>query len=113
MQVTIDSSDPLEHALRVLSSLYGVELAVAVSSDAAPAAQATTRPTTRRTVKRAAKKSAGPSTRRSSRSSTKRSERTDLAAVRSWARDNGYQVSDRGRVSNAVLAEYQQRAVNA
>lgn len=109
MQVTIDSSDPLEHALRVLSSLYGVELTVAVSSDAAPAAA----PSPRRTVKRAAKKSAAASGRRSRRSSATRSQRTDLAAVRSWARDNGYQVSDRGRVSNAVLAEYQQRAVNA
>lgn len=33
--------------------------------------------------------------------------KADLAAVRSWARDNGYQVSDRGRVSSEVLAAYE------
>jgi hypothetical protein len=33
--------------------------------------------------------------------------KTDLSSVRSWARDNGYQVSDRGRVSSEVLAAYE------
>jgi hypothetical protein len=33
--------------------------------------------------------------------------KADLSAVRSWARDNGYQVSDRGRVSSEVLAAYE------
>ncbi|NLT56280.1 MAG: Lsr2 family protein [Actinomycetales bacterium] len=32
--------------------------------------------------------------------------RADLTLVRSWARENGYQVSDRGRVSGEVLAAY-------
>ena len=35
------------------------------------------------------------------------SSKADLSAVRSWARDNGYQVSDRGRVSSEVLAAYE------
>jgi len=30
----------------------------------------------------------------------------DLADVRSWARSNGYDVSDRGRVSSAILDAY-------
>jgi hypothetical protein len=30
----------------------------------------------------------------------------DLAAVRAWARDNGFQVSDRGRVATEVLQAY-------
>lgn len=30
----------------------------------------------------------------------------DLAAVRSWARENGYDVSDRGRISGDVLEAY-------
>lgn len=34
-------------------------------------------------------------------------ERTDLSDVRSWARENGYQVSDRGRVSSEVRAAYE------
>ena len=32
---------------------------------------------------------------------------TDLAAVRNWARANGYEVSDRGRVSSTILQAYQ------
>jgi len=34
-------------------------------------------------------------------------ERTDMSDVRAWARDNGYQVSDRGRVSGEVRAAYE------
>ena len=32
--------------------------------------------------------------------------KTDLADVRNWARENGYQVSDRGRVSQEVMTAY-------
>jgi hypothetical protein len=35
-----------------------------------------------------------------------RSGSRDLTAVRSWARDNGFSVSDRGRVSSEVLTAY-------
>ncbi len=34
--------------------------------------------------------------------------RPDLAEVRAWARDNGFQVSDRGRVSSQVLQAFEQ-----
>lgn len=34
-------------------------------------------------------------------------ERVDLSDVRAWARENGYQVSDRGRVSAEVKAAYE------
>lgn len=30
----------------------------------------------------------------------------DLAAIRGWAKDNGHKVSDRGRISQAVLDAY-------
>jgi hypothetical protein len=36
-----------------------------------------------------------------------RSSSVDLAAVRQWARQSGYTVSDRGRVSRDVLAAYE------
>src|SRR5512135_569629 len=32
--------------------------------------------------------------------------RADLSEVRAWARENGYQVSDRGRVSEEIKAAY-------
>jgi hypothetical protein len=34
-------------------------------------------------------------------------ERTDLSDVRAWARENGFQVSDRGRVSSEVRSAYE------
>ena len=46
----------------------------------------------RRSTGRAAATSAGPT--------------ADLGAVRAWARENGHQVSDRGRISAEVQAAY-------
>ena len=40
------------------------------------------------------------------RSTSKPSAGVDLGAVRAWAKDAGYEVSDRGRVSSAVLDAY-------
>jgi hypothetical protein len=34
--------------------------------------------------------------------------RGDTAAVREWARENGHQVSDRGRIPTSVLEAYEQ-----
>jgi hypothetical protein len=41
-----------------------------------------------------------------SSSTSSASSRRDLSAVRAWARSNGHQVSDRGRVSAAVQEAY-------
>lgn len=48
------------------------------------------------------RKSAGRAARGSSRGGSK----ADLSAVREWARSNGHQVSDRGRISADVQAAY-------
>ncbi|MFK0402749.1 histone-like nucleoid-structuring protein Lsr2 [Microbacterium sp. NPDC090225] len=45
-------------------------------------------------------------TRSSSRSSGRSTE--DLNAIRQWARDNGYTVSDRGRIAANVVAAYRE-----
>ena len=45
--------------------------------------------------------------RATARSASKGSGRkTDLSAVRAWARQNGHQVSERGRISSEVQAAY-------
>jgi hypothetical protein len=44
--------------------------------------------------------------RRGSGASSSSAGRRDLSAVRAWARSNGHQVSDRGRVSAAVQEAY-------
>jgi hypothetical protein len=39
--------------------------------------------------------------------STTRGTKTDLSAVRQWARANGYEVSDRGRISADIRKAYE------
>lgn len=43
------------------------------------------------------------------RSPRKTATRRDLNEVRAWARENGFEVSDRGRVSKRVLDAYDAR----
>jgi len=47
-----------------------------------------------------------PSGRSTSGRASSSPKRGDLDAVRSWARENGHQVSDRGRISGKVLEAY-------
>jgi hypothetical protein len=39
-----------------------------------------------------------------------RAERAEAAAVREWARQNGYEVSDRGRLAGDITEQYQANA---
>lgn len=54
-----------------------------------------------------ARRLGGRSVRRAAAKSRPAAERVDLSDLRTWARDNGYQVSDRGRVSGEVRAAYE------
>jgi hypothetical protein len=103
MQLTIDSNESLGRVLEVVGSLYGVHLSVV---DAGVSAE----------PRATARSSAGSSRRGTARKPKRAAARTattDLPAVRSWGRANGYQVSDRGRVSTAVLQAYQQRSASS
>jgi hypothetical protein len=91
MQVTIDSNEPLERVLRVVGALYDVELTVGSGDQAAAP-----------TAKRAARSHNGRRTQR-----TGRRRGVDTAEVRRWAREHGHQVSDRGRIPNAVIEAFQ------
>jgi hypothetical protein len=51
----------------------------------------------------------GGSARRGTRS-TRKPGATDSVAVRAWARENGYDIKDRGRVPAEVVAKYRQAA---
>jgi hypothetical protein len=46
---------------------------------------------------------------RTARSTTSSTDREQTAAIREWARQNGHQVSDRGRIPHSVIEAYQQR----
>lgn len=96
MQITIDSSESLDKVLPVINALYGVTLS-------APAAEPA-----EQTSSRSRRSSASRPQQRTGRRS-KRPEVT-ASAVREWARDNGHQVSDRGRVAAELVEAY--RAAN-
>ena len=49
------------------------------------------------------------STRSSTRTATTAGDRERNAAVRAWANDNGFDVSERGRLSATVLKAYEER----
>jgi uncharacterized membrane protein len=57
----------------------------------------------------AARRIGGRASRRTASAAKTRpaSERVDLSDLRSWARENGYQISDRGRVSSEIRAAYE------
>lgn len=103
VKLTVDSSEPLEDALRVLGALYGVTLVV---SSEVPGAR---RPARHGTVK-GRKRSAGarrrPGAAAVDAGAGESAGSASSAEVRAWARRTGLSVSDRGRVPASVLKEY-------
>jgi hypothetical protein len=105
MQVTIDSGDSLDQALGALAALYGVRLttvedkqsagAQPEAASARPRKRSTRRSDTSGRTRRPSKRPPSPA-------------KPDQATVRTWARERGLQVSDRGRVSNEILEAYRQ-----
>jgi hypothetical protein len=97
LKLTLDSSEPLEDAMRVIGALYGVTLGVAPNDadDRSSVDQQKEAPeTTKKPVGRArAAKRAGPAL-------------SNNAEVRSWARQTGLTISDRGRIPTSVVAAY-------
>lgn len=55
-----------------------------------------------------ARRTGGRANRRGSRRAAPAAE-TDTAEIRAWARDNGYEVSDRGRISATIMDAYRAR----
>jgi hypothetical protein len=53
-----------------------------------------------------ARRSGGRKSTAAGRGTSSSAKRTDLGAVRAWARENGYEVSDRGRISADIQAAY-------
>lgn len=119
MKITIDSGEPLHDALRVVGALYDVELVVSeglapASAESAPAAKKATRPARPKRTPRAkvAAPRRSPSTPSTPSTPSKRSAAAKSSApvstleLRSWARQNGFTVSERGRVATKVIAAY-------
>lgn len=96
MQLTTDSSEPLEHVLRVVGSLYGTELAIAANATIPEAVQPPAKSARHR--KRGATTSA-------SRKRT-RVDSPSTADIRAWAQGHGHEVASRGRVPDNIVRAY-------
>lgn len=108
MQLTINSSEPLDQVLEVLGALYGVRLTrhepqVASAEEASPAPAEVLRPASRR-------RATTQTTPNRRARSTRTSDKVDVQAVRAWARQQGRTVSDRGRLPQSLIEEYRQAA---
>ncbi len=101
MQLTIDSTEPLERVLPVVAALYGVELSVAAPPAVVPRQRASSG-----SPRRAARSGKAPDRARAAGPRRRQRSKPDPAAVRSWARANGHEVKDRGRVPDAVISAY-------
>jgi hypothetical protein len=120
VKITVDSSEPLEDALRVLGALYGVTLVVSPGdhSDTEPVHKRAAKPAPkRRSASRkrpaAVEKSSATAAAAEAGDGQSDSEPAAVSAgapsnaqVRAWARENGARVSDRGRVPASVVDAY-------
>lgn len=114
MQVSFDSTDPLADVLAVVGTVYGVTLAVAGSeagsgsSNPAVSAEPVVAPAGRgRDVSPAQRAVAGKKETAPRGETTSPARDAGLAQrVRTWARENGVEVSGRGRLPQSTVDAY-------
>jgi hypothetical protein len=56
---------------------------------------------------RTARPASGASRRRGTRATAASTKRADMHAIRDWARANGHEVSDRGRIAASIIEAYE------
>jgi len=110
LKLTLDSSEPLEDAMRVVGALYGVTLTVSGDEQGAskPAQnrKATRKPSAARKARPAAPATSVDAEASRKRTASRAAGSPRNAEVRSWARQHGMMVSDRGRVPASVMTAY-------
>ena len=98
-----DDLDGSANASEVRFAFEGTEYAIDLSSKNRKALEKALRPYVEAGTKVSGRRSAAT---RSARPKRSGNSAVDLAAVRAWAKENGHQVSDRGRLPKAVLDAY-------
>jgi len=110
LKLTLDSSEPLEDAMRVVGALYGVTLTISGDGERAskPAQnkKATRRPSAARKARVAAPTADAKAEGAKRKTASRSAGLPGNAEVRSWAREQGMTVSDRGRVPASVMMAY-------
>ena len=125
VKLTLDSTEPLDDAMRVVGALYGVTLAVSAdeADEPPPIEEKSASPAkTRKPRGRTPTGKTGTATTAvrtgASAESLQEAEKTppvppasdaapSTAEVRSWARQSGLTISDRGRIPASVVTAYQ------
>ena len=105
-QTTVTITDDLDgstNATEVTFSLNGRTWVIDLSPKNQAALEKALKPYIAKATEQGRRTSRGKAARASSRAKS----RTDPTAVRQWARDNGHQVSDRGRIREDVLQAYE------
>ena len=98
-----DDLDGSSNASEVRFAFEGTEYAIDLSSKNRKAFEKALRPYIEAGTKVSGRRSGASRPARPKRVSA---ASVDLAAVRAWAKENGHQVSDRGRLPKAVLDAY-------
>ena len=104
-----DDLDGSANASEVRFAFEGTEYAIDLSSKNRKALEKALRPYVEAGTKVSGRRSAATRSarpKRSGSSGNSLNSAVDLAAVRAWAKENGHQVSDRGRLPKAVLDAY-------
>jgi hypothetical protein len=107
VKISIDSNEALEDVLRVVGAAYDVTLTVH-SADAATEGTPPSAPSEVRSSRRSKSRKAAPRSSNSRGRSTEGRASVSNAQLRSWARENGHTISDRGRVPLAVVTAYRE-----
>lgn len=103
-QIVIDPKESLDSVLRVVGSVYGVQVGV-VDGSAPTATTSTGR--ARKSAGRPRKSAGRPrKTAAASRGGRGRSSAPSPTEVRAWAREHGHTVSDRGRLPAPIIDAY-------
>lgn len=104
-QTTVTITDDLDgstNAKEVSFSLNGRSWVIDLSAKNRAALERALKPYIAKATEQGRRSSRGKAVRSSSRAKS----HPNLAAVREWAKNNGHQVSDRGRISAVVLKAY-------
>jgi uncharacterized membrane protein len=98
-----DDLDGSANASEVRFAFDGTEYAIDLSTKNRKNLEKALRPYIEATTKVSGR---GARTRGAARAKRSGASSGDLAAIRAWARENGHEISDRGRLSKAVVDAY-------
>lgn len=104
--VTTDDIDGSADAETIRFSFNGASYTIDLGKKNRAAFEKALKPYIDVAQKTSGRRAAAASSSRRGRGGRRRSSSVDLAAVRTWARENGIEVSDRGRIAQSVIDSY-------